>query len=235
MNERWEDIDHFYELIDALENRIGGKRTFNTLAEPWVIPKRGVYFFFEDGEKRGRSRERVVRVGTHGLTRNSKSSLWDRLKQHRGNTKSPEKWGGSRKSSVFRYEVGLAIIKKNGDTLPGWSFMGTKKTSNFQEIAEVENKVSRHIRNMPFLWIKIEDKVGPKSVRGYLERNSIALLSNCTQYSNEPKYVPSQRWLGRSSPTCCVRHSGLWNVKHVNENTEKNFLEKFEGYLKKVN
>jgi hypothetical protein len=31
---------------------------------------------------------------------------------------------------------------------------------------------------MRFLWIDIDDEPGPASIRGFIERNSIALLSN---------------------------------------------------------
>jgi len=31
---------------------------------------------------------------------------------------------------------------------------------------------------MPFLWLAIEDTAGPDSLRCYIERNSLALLSN---------------------------------------------------------
>ena len=40
-------------------------------------PKRGVYFFFEQGEMRSNSaiKQRVVRVGTHALTATSRTNV----------------------------------------------------------------------------------------------------------------------------------------------------------------
>ena len=46
---------------------------------------------------------------------------------------------------------------------------------------------------MPFLWLAIEDTAGPDSLRCYIERNSIALLSN---YEKPPLDPPSRHWLG---------------------------------------
>jgi len=49
-------------------------------------PKQGVYFFFEEGQTcQGSNDLRVVRVGTHVLKNGSSTTLWDRLRQHRGN------------------------------------------------------------------------------------------------------------------------------------------------------
>ena len=31
---------------------------------------------------------------------------------------------------------------------------------------------------MPFLWLEVPDPPGPDSLRGYIERNAIVLLSN---------------------------------------------------------
>jgi hypothetical protein len=42
---------------------------------------------------------------------------------------------------------------------------------------------------MPFLWIAIDDEPGAKSLRGYVERNAIALLSN---FEKEPLDAPME-------------------------------------------
>ena len=41
-----------------------------------------------------------------------------------------------------------------------------------------EREVSRIIGAMPVLWLAVDDPPGSESLRGYIERNSIALLSN---------------------------------------------------------
>jgi hypothetical protein len=46
---------------------------------------RGIYFFFEEGELREDGKERrVTRVGTHAVGAGAKTSLWSRLRTHRG-------------------------------------------------------------------------------------------------------------------------------------------------------
>jgi len=83
--ERREHLDHFYELLSELEDRLGGRRTLGECHGNMSWTKRGVYFFFEPGELREDWRTpRVVRVGTHALKRGSRSTLWGRLRQHRG-------------------------------------------------------------------------------------------------------------------------------------------------------
>lgn len=81
--------------------------------------------------------------------------------------------------------------------------------------------VSQYIGAMPFLWVAANDAAGPESVRVYLERNAIALLSN----SNNPASdTPSPGWLGHLCPRDKVRRSGLWNSHHVDENYDPAFL-----------
>ncbi|MGH9428328.1 MAG: hypothetical protein ACRD2L_18745 [Terriglobia bacterium] len=48
--------------------------------------------------------------------------------------------------------------------------------------------VTHYISAMPFLWLQIDDKPGPNSMRGMIERNAIALLSN---YAGNPIDPPS--------------------------------------------
>lgn len=59
-------------------------------------PARGVYFFREPGESRIHTGggPRIVRVGAHALTATSRTKLWDRLSQHKG-----QQGGGGRQSA----------------------------------------------------------------------------------------------------------------------------------------
>ena len=82
------------------------------------------------------------------------------------------------------------------------------------------HKVSQVIGRMPFLWLPLEDEAGPVSRRGYIERNSIALLSNYNRPLIDP---PSQDWLGRHCDRERVRNSGLWNSNHVDESHDPAF------------
>lgn len=82
---RHTDLDRFYVLLDRLRERLGGTRLLQACTGRTGWPERGQYFFFEAGETRADGRTpRVVRVGTHALTATSRTTLWQRLSQHRG-------------------------------------------------------------------------------------------------------------------------------------------------------
>ena len=85
----------------------------------------------------------------------------------------------------------------------------------------MEQAVSEVVGEMPFLWLAVDDDPGPESLRGYIERNAIALLSN---YDREPIDPPSADWLGRFSDREKIAQSGLWNSNHVEDDYEPAFL-----------
>jgi len=83
---RIDAVIKFYEVLYYLEKKIGGKRTLGKCNGRMDWPERGVYFFFEEGESRiqsGRG-QKVVRIGTHALEDGVESTLWKRLRMHRG-------------------------------------------------------------------------------------------------------------------------------------------------------
>jgi hypothetical protein len=108
---------------------------------------------------------------------------------------------------------------------------GTDRGVLRDEEAYLELAVSRHIRAMPLLWLAIEDPPGPESLRGLIERNSIALLSNYERNQFDP---PSQGWLGQHSDRDRVRQSGLWNNNHVEEEHEASFLDNLQRLVDQV-
>ncbi len=75
---------------------------------------------------------------------------------------------------------------------------------------------------MSLLWVAIDHELGTASMRGYIERNAIALLSN---FGKEPLDAPSENWLGHHSDRERVRKSGLWNSNHVDEAFDPAFLD----------
>jgi hypothetical protein len=91
-----------------------------------------------------------------------------------------------------------------------------------------EIEVSGVIGRMPFLWLAIDDKPGPESLRGHIERQAIGLLSN---YGKQALDAPSSTWLGRSSNRERVRLSGLWNSNHVDEPHDPAFLDQLERLI----
>ncbi|URK16578.1 hypothetical protein M9H61_13595 [Thalassospira sp. GO-4] len=229
---RESDISRFYSILSQLENTLGGKRMLSRCSGRTGWPQRGVYFFFEDGEYRSDTSNqdlRVVRVGTHALKAGSKTTLWNRLSQHRGSSRTG---GGNHRASIFRLIVGIALAHKEQESAPNnW---GKGQTSNHDiRRAELlhEKKVSAVIAEMPFLWLPIEDKPGPDSLRGLIERNSIALLSN---HQRTPINPPSKNWLGYSCDRERVKTSGLWNQNHVTEQYEPQFLQVFEKLVGEI-
>ena len=83
---RHADLKTFYNLLEQLEKKIGGRRLLFNCNGSMNWPKKGIYFFMENGEYRSNSSDfRIIRVGTHALRINARSTLWQRLKQHKGN------------------------------------------------------------------------------------------------------------------------------------------------------
>ena len=177
---RLNDLIEFYKLLANLERKLGGKRTLENCGSGMNWPQRGVYFFFENGEDRNQSGvgPRIVRVGTHALTEHSHTTLWHRLRQHKGNDKD---CGGNHRGSIFRSHVGSALIQKDnwaGEIQETWG-IGQNAPREIKLLEKpLEQSVSQYIRKMPFLWLEVNDEPGPNSLRGYIEGNTIALLSN---------------------------------------------------------
>lgn len=183
-------------------------------------PERGIYFFFEEGETRIESGNgpRVVRVGTHALSATSKTSLWNRLSQHKG----PSRGAGNHRGSIFRLLIGDALARRFPETAcPTWG-QGSSAGSDVR-IREraLEDRVSGYIGQMPFLWLAVTDEPGPASLRGFIERNAIALLSNFRRTAVD---TPSADWLGRFCSREKVRESGLWNNSHVDKQYDPSFI-----------
>jgi hypothetical protein len=182
---RISDLQNLYALLGCLAERVGGARTFAACSGRLGWPRRGVYFFMEDGGVRSDSGTgpRIVRVGTHALTKGSGTKLWSRLKAHRG---QPKTGGGNHRGSIFRLIVGTAIMARSGHDFPSWGD-GNKAPADVRAAENaLECEVSKVICAMHFLWLAIDDDPGAKSLRGYIERNAIALLSNFEKESLDP-------------------------------------------------
>ena len=219
-----EHLQRFYDCLENLENRIGSSRTLSACSSRMAWPERGVYFFMEPGETRSDSGRglRIVRVGTHALKPGAKSTLWQRLAQHRGTAAG----GGNHRTSIFRLIVGTALLSHEGFVCPSWNDARVSPGErNEASERDVEQAVSTVIGRMPFLWLAVPDEPGPNSLRGFIERNAIALLSNRSRTPLDP---PSPNWLGHHCDRRKVRTSGLWNSKHVDEPYDPAFLDAME-------
>lgn len=185
------DLNKFYELINKLEKF----ESIDEFLKSEQKYSKGVYFFFDPVEKISNGYNRIIRVGSHGLSGKSNSTLKGRLRQHKGFLNG----GGNRRVSVFRRHVGNAIIKKE----------------NFDE-KEVQDEVlekmiSDYINSLPLAVLLFEDDADK---RRNFEKNSIRILSNCSENFNKD-------WLGSFSIDEKISKSGLWNIQHVNINNEK--------------
>jgi hypothetical protein len=105
----------------------------------------------------------------------------------------------------------------------------TPKTSPVSNYP-IEAAVSEYLGRLPFLRLPVDDEPGPDSLRGYIERNAIALTSGLHEPMIDP---PSPSWLGLCSGRDKVRRSGLWNQRHVDENYEPRFLDVLETAIKR--
>jgi hypothetical protein len=225
---RREDLDRFYGIIATLREKCQGFRCLKECTRKSGWPARGVYFFFEDHEFReDGSTLRVVRIGTHAVSANSRTTLWNRLHTHRGASSG----GGNHRGSIFRKRVGEALLQVRSyppAIAASWGMDNSAPKSTRLTEVPLERDVSAVIGAMPFLWIEVADAPGAGSHRAYLERNCIALLSN---YGKEPIDKPSERWLGLHSPQETIRKSGLWNMNHVIDDYDPSVLNVLQGYV----
>jgi hypothetical protein len=207
-SQRIVDLQRFYFAIERLRKSLGGTRTLGSSSGRLKWPRRGVYFFMEDGETRLEtgSGPRIVRVGTHALKPGSSTKLWTRLSQHRGIVHSG---GGNHRGSIFRLLVGTALKTRDDHVCDSWDVGSTANAKIRAGEVLLESQVSQIICKMPFVWIRVDDDPGSGSLRGYIERNAIALLSNYRK----------------------VRKSGLWNSNHVDERYDPGFLDCLEAHV----
>ena len=227
---RQDDLQRFYEILVVLERKLGGPRTLADCSGGADWSRRGVYFFMELHEERSDTGDgpRIVRVGTHALQAGARSTLWGRLSQHKG-TDRPS--GGNHRGSIFRSLIGKSLIERDGVPCSSWGRGSTAPRSVREAEAPLEREVSAVIGAMPFLWLPVEDEPGPGSLRGYIERNAIALLSS---YGNPPLDPPSRGWLGRWCNRERVKRSGLWNSNHVDEQHQPEWLGTLESIVNEM-
>ncbi len=172
-----------YALISRLPR-------YSYLTDARFLPNNGIYFFFEKGENRIGSGERLVRVGTH----RGQDRLKKRLNYH---------FKGTRDTSVFRKHIGGAIINKQE--------LGEKRLRNWYSNegspdTEMEKKVSLTLQdNFSFTCLEVTSDVERLS----LEEGLIAL------FASDMKEKPSSGWLGHYAASKRIRQSGLWNSEHV--------------------
>ncbi|MFC4247860.1 hypothetical protein ACFOZ7_13010 [Natribaculum luteum] len=222
---REEDIERLYWLLEELEETVGGKQKLKDCTGYMDWPDRGVYIFFAPDEYRESGDQlRITRIGTHAVSEGSSTSLWNRLRTHRGAMRGTYEGGGNHRGSVFRKRVGEAFVERDSlhTEYPHWGEGSSAKRERRLSELEMEQRVSDYLRDLPFLWLNVDDEPSADSQRAYIEQNTIALLSN---YQRDAVDARSDDWLGKHSRSEKIRKSGLWNVNHVDEDYDPAFLD----------
>ena len=205
------DIGRFYKLLAQLRDAQDGGRILGECNGHMEWPERGVYFLSEPEEMRrfDNDCQRVVRVGTHMVSRGAKATLWHRLSTHRGTTDGR----GNHRGSILRLHIGTALISPGCDTSAAETWSKGQSASRDVRVEEMalEEKVSAFIASMRVCWLAVNDEAAPWSDRAYVERNAIGLLAG----RDGPLEPPSSNWLGSHASNEDIGRSGLWNVTDV--------------------
>ena len=226
---RQQNIDKCYDLLDGVIKKFP-KRTLDTISNK-NLPEKGVYFFFEQNETRQNiNSERVVRIGTHAAIANSNATLYDRLYNHKGS----KDLTGNHRGSVFRKLIGYSLLYKDELIYPYWGDK-SKKSDKPIKLSEksLEKLVSTYLHTLTFTVLEIPGPSSKDNDRAFIEKNSIALLSN---YDRPIIDKCSKNWLGLYSKDNEIINSGLWNSDCVErKEINKNYFDTFEKHLTKMN
>jgi len=170
-----------------------------------AIPANGIYIMFEKGET-FQGLDRIVRVGTH----TGDNQLYSRLNQHFVKE--------NKNRSIFRKNIGRAFLhKEQHPYAEKWEYdttsrEGKEKYSKLLDIdfeKALEKRISDYIhQNLSFVVFEVKTK----EERLFWESRIIATLSNA---GKAREIVPSENWLGNSSPKECIPESGLWLVNEL--------------------
>lgn len=220
-----ENVQRFYDGISKLAKSTGGIRSFNECNGRMYWPRRGVYFIVDFNENHIVSNDfpRIVRVGAHALSEGVKSTLWQRLKNHKG-TKDG---GGNHRSSIFRWHVGNAIIKKGGLVCDTWEMRKNFDKDVRESERYIEQLVSAYIGQLGVVVLEVDDLPDATSNRAFIEKNAIALISSI----NSSISFSTVDWLGNYSSRNEIIDSCLWNVDYTDSGYDDTFIKTFEYYI----
>ena len=185
------------ELCLSIHKHFNNMQRYNYSTIDEVHFTNGIYIMFEKGESY-RSYDRIVRVGTH----TSDNRLKKRLKDHFLKE--------NKDGSIFRKNIGKAILNKNGHPyLNVWNLdtkkAGDKYDAEFQY--KIEKQISTYLKdNITFTCFQVDTKED----RLRLEEGIIALLNLSSSF------VSSENWRGRFSPVNDISQSGLWLREGLN-------------------
>ncbi len=174
----------------------------------------GLYIFYEEGET-GHGGDRIVRVGR---AISEKNTIYLRNSNH-----FATKPHYTKDNSIFRKQIGRAILCDKPERLNNWNIKREKK--GYIPDRETEEKVSEHLKKCYFVAIAIEDR---KKIEE-LEKKMTVTVAQC----NECK--PSENWLGKKSPQGRIRQYGLWQELNLQGGElSDDDLDEIEKYLIKA-
>ncbi|MFP3040256.1 hypothetical protein LQZ19_00390 [Treponema primitia] len=205
------DVKKLYGILNQIVENAGGIRIFKDCDGKMYWPEKGVYFIldFDETDKYTGFCPRIVRIGTHQIRKNSKVTLWERLKQHKG---TDEGYGNHRASS-FRKDVGIAIIEDQKSKCDTWKGKKNPKNDELKnKETAIEKKVSDYVAKLGIVVISINDESSKESDRAFIEKNTIALIAE----ANRKFDTISEKWLGREHTSDKINKTFLWNKDHVN-------------------
>jgi hypothetical protein len=210
MAARIRDLRLFYAWTDEQRQR-GRVFPFRALAAQ-VVPTRGVYIILDRREPNFLGvQPRIVRIGTHAVSRGSKATLRGRLRNHLG----PANEIGNHRGSIFRLHIGRAMLDagEGRHRLPSWG-EGQDAGAHIRAAeSDHELAVSRYLQELEVALIAINDEAAKSSLRASVEAQLIALCSEGLRTID----CPTPDWLGLKSPVASIRKSGLWNIRGVGE------------------
>ena len=215
----------FYNKLRYLAEATGGVRRIRDCTGKQYWPKKGVYFILDNNECTllGKGFPRVVRVGTHAVSKGSKSTLWNRLKTHKGSNNGE----GNHRGSIFRLHVGNSLIERNNLFISSWGHGQTASKETRQSEGPLERMVSDYIGELGVVVLDVDDLPSSTSMRAYIEKNAIALLSSLNSSFN----FAAIDWLGNQNPRSEIRDSSLWNINYINSEYDPIFIDVFSHFV----
>lgn len=161
------------------------------------IPSNGIYLLFQEGEN-GHQQERIVRIGTH----TGESQLRSRLMQHFLNE--------NKDRSIFRKNIGRALLYQRNDSfLKYWELDLTTRKAKEKYASLIDHDYQKKIEGLVGQYIQDNFSFSTFEVKNKVERLEIeSKLISTVSWCDE--CIPSNNWLGNSSPKEKIIKSGLW-------------------------
>jgi hypothetical protein len=218
-------VDRYQELSETckwLHEQLELLPIFKYPFDLKLLPKNGIYFFYEEGENSGhgdrKNRPRIVRIGTH-KENNFRSRISEHFLLNESKIKFTQINPKPSDRSIFRKNIGKAILNRQGDSnylkIWGIDFTSKAKRANYSNLRniekerDIESQITELIRNrFHFRFIRLEGQEKRMGKTG-IESRLIGTVATCKLC------CPSKIWFGRYSPTMKINKGKLWLSQHL--------------------